>query len=73
MCLAYPGKVIEINGCEGRVELVGNQYNVNLVLVPEVAIGQYVLVHAGYAIQIVDEEVARETWEIFNQIDEKLA
>ena len=72
MCLAYPGKLIAINGNEGTVELAGNQYGVNLVLLPGVQIGQYVLVHAGYGIGVVDEAEAKETWEIFRQIDSSL-
>lgn len=72
MCLAYPAKVVSKTADQGVVELAGNRYDVNLVLVPDVEIGQYVLVHAGYAIQIVDPHVAHETWEIFGEIDRSM-
>ena len=71
MCLAYPGKIIAIDGDDATVELAGNEYKVKLVLLPDVQVGQYVLVHAGYAIQTIDAETAKETWEIFQQIEER--
>ena len=72
MCLAYPGKIIEIVGDDATVELAENQYKVKLVLLPDAQVGQFVLVHAGYAIQTIDAETAKETWDILHQIEKKL-
>jgi len=69
MCLALPAEIVEINESEqtGTVELHGNRYPANFVLVPEVKLGDWVLVHAGYAIKTVSPEDARETWELIDQ------
>ena len=55
MCLAVPAKVIAIDGAVGRVERAGIEREVSLMLLPEAKVGDYVLVHAGFAMQIVDE------------------
>lgn len=69
MCLAYPGKVIELDGDFARVDFgegtIRDGVNVSLV---QAKIGDYVLVHAGYAIQIVDEAEARETLRYWQEI-----
>lgn len=64
MCLAIPAKVIEINGVMGKVEIEGNVREVGLRLVPEARIGDYVLVHAGFAAEIIDPREAAATLEI---------
>ena len=61
MCLAVPAKVIEIRDTMGKVELSGVTRDVSLMLLPEAKVGDYVLVHAGFAMQIVEEDSARET------------
>ena len=61
MCLAMPMKVVEINGDEGIGELGGVRRKVSFQLLDKVELGNYVLVHAGFAIAVVDEEDARET------------
>ncbi len=61
MCLAVPAKVIAIDGAVGRVERAGIEREVSLMLLPEAKVGDYVLVHAGFAMQIVDETDADET------------
>lgn len=61
MCLAVPAKVIEIKDAMGRVELSGIVRDVSLMLLPEAKVGDFVLVHAGFAMQIVDEQSAEET------------
>ncbi len=73
MCLAVPGKIVEINeaspfGRSGRVSFGGVIKEVSLAYVPEARIGDYVLVHAGFAISIVDEEAAAETWRYLAQM-----
>jgi len=68
MCLAIPAKIIEINGDIGIVELGGVRKEISLVLVPEAKVGDYAIVHVGFAIQILDEEEARKSLEIFEEI-----
>ena len=69
LCLAYPGRVIEIDGDFARVDFGGGtiREGVNVSLV-QPKIRDYVLVHAGYAIQIVDEVEARQTLKYWQQI-----
>ena len=60
MCLAVPAKVVEINDQLASVELNGVRRAASLILLPEAAVGDYVLVHAGFEMQIVDHaEAAR--------------
>jgi hydrogenase expression/formation protein HypC len=69
MCLAYPGKVMKLDGDFARVDFgegtIRNDINVSLV---QAKMGDYVLVHAGYAIQILDEAEARETLRYWQEI-----
>jgi hydrogenase expression/formation protein HypC len=68
MCLAIPAKVISIKQDKAEVDFgegVLREANITLV---KVKVGDYVLVHAGYAIQVLDEEEAEETLELWNQI-----
>ena len=74
MCLAVPGKVISIEGENslektGKIDFSGIQKEVNLAYVPEAKIGDYVIVHAGFAISQVDEEEAKKTLEYMDEID----
>jgi hydrogenase expression/formation protein HypC len=64
VCLAIPAKVVSIDGMIAKVDMMGNERRVGTHLVPEVCVGEYVLVHAGFAIEIVDEQIAKETEEI---------
>jgi hydrogenase expression/formation protein HypC len=72
MCLAVPGKVVEITGegelRMGKVDFAGVQRQACLAYVPEVAVGDYVLVHVGFAISRIDEQAARETLEALAEI-----
>ena len=71
MCLAIPAKVVSIN--ENRlatVEILGITREAALDLVPNVAVGDFVLVHAGYAIEVVSEEFAEETLELISEFPE---
>ena len=75
MCLAVPGKIISIEGVEeltrtGKVNFSGIVKVINLTLVPEAEIGQYVLVHAGIALNTIDETEAELTLEYFRQMEE---
>jgi len=67
MCLAIPGKVLEITGIKANVDYGGLFKDVNVTLV-DVEIGQYVLVHAGYAIQVLNEEEASETLKHWDEL-----
>jgi hydrogenase expression/formation protein HypC len=70
MCLAVPARVIEINEGAGLVELAGVIREVSFMLLPEVRVGDYVLLHAGYALQKVDEADAQETIRLLAEIAE---
>jgi len=74
MCLAVPGKVTEIyeeNGVKmGRVDFSGNRQQACLSCLPHVNVGDYVIVHAGFALNTLDEEDALETLELFRQMAE---
>jgi hydrogenase expression/formation protein HypC len=75
MCLAVPGKIITITNTEpndlwkkGRVSFGGIIKEVSLAYVPEAQIGDYVIVHAGFALSILSEEDAMETLSILNEM-----
>jgi len=71
MCLAVPAKVIKLNANSARVEVAGIVRNCNLQLLPEVKLGDYVLLHAGFAIEKIDESEAKETLRIIASVYEK--
>ena len=68
MCLAVPTRITHIDGEMAEVELDGVSRLVSLAMVPEVQSGDYVLVHAGYAITVVDESEAMETLRLFEEL-----
>ena len=70
MCLAVPAQVIEINEGVGLAELAGVVWEVSFMLLPNVRVGDYVLLHAGYALQKVDEAEAEETIRLLSEIAE---
>lgn len=76
MCLSIPGKLIEITAVldetfrTGRVSFDGIIKEVSLTLVPEAQVGNYVLVHVGAAIAMIDEEEANKTFELLKQLGE---
>lgn len=62
MCLAVPGKILSLNsGANATIDMLGAQRDVSLRLTPDAAEGDYVLVHAGFAIQVISAEEAAET------------
>ena len=73
MCLAVPGKILEIYQADGRqmgkVDL-GEIKETCLGLAPEAKVGDYCIVHAGFAIGVLDEQTATETLDLFRQMDE---
>lgn len=74
MCLAVPGKVLSIQGEDiarvGRVNFGGIVKEVNLAYVPQAGIGDYVVVHVGFAISVMDEREATQVFEYLKQIGE---
>ena len=70
MCLAIPARIIELEGDKAVVDAMGNRFKAKTTLLPDIKLGDLVLVHAGFAISQVDEEEAKETWELFKQINE---
>ncbi len=77
MCLAIPGKVIEIYEEAGlpmgKIDYSGTINKACLAYVPEVKLGQYVIVHAGFAIQILDEDEAEAVFEAFDDVTDHLS
>lgn len=74
MCLAIPGKVVEIDQStevvrEGTVDFQGIRKNVNLTFVPEAKKDDYVLVHVGFAIGVIDEAEASKVFETLKALD----
>jgi hydrogenase expression/formation protein HypC len=61
MCIAVPSKIISMDNQMAVVEVDGVRRETSLMLVPEAVVGDYVIVHAGFAIQVLDEMAARET------------
>jgi len=68
MCLAVPVRVVSIEGDEAETEIGGVKRRISIVLTPEVRVGDYVLLHTGYAIGVVDEAEAEETLRLFEEI-----
>jgi hydrogenase expression/formation protein HypC len=69
MCLAIPARIASIeDGRMASVDIMGVSRVVSLDLVPEANEGDFVLVHAGFALQVIDEEFANETLELFKSL-----
>jgi hydrogenase expression/formation protein HypC len=70
MCLAIPARIIELDGDRAVVDAMGNRWKAKTTLLPEAKLGDLVLIHAGFAISLVDEEEAKKTWQIITEINE---
>jgi hydrogenase expression/formation protein HypC len=75
MCLAIPGRILDISGDEpilrvGRVDFGGIVKQINLAFVPEAEVGDYVLVHVGFAITVIDEAEAERVFRHLEEIGE---
>jgi hydrogenase expression/formation protein HypC len=75
MCLAVPGKLLSVSGAgdvmrTGRVDFGGVIKEINLAFAPEAEVGDYVLVHVGFAITVIDEAEAARVFEHLREIDE---
>jgi hydrogenase expression/formation protein HypC len=75
MCLAIPGKIVSINDTEeaifrsGEISFDGVMREVNLAAVPDARVGDYVLIHVGMAITVVDEDEAKKSLALFRQME----
>jgi len=70
MCLAIPARIVELEQDVAVVDAMGNRYKAKTTLLPEAKLGDLVLIHAGFAISLVDEEEAKQTWQLIAEIDE---
>jgi hydrogenase expression/formation protein HypC len=70
MCLAAPARIIELQDDRAVVDAMGNRWKAKTTLLHDAKLGDVVLVHAGFAIALVDEEEARKTWELFAEIED---
>lgn len=70
MCLAIPALIKTIEDREAEIEIGGMSRRISLWLTPEVEVGDYVLVHTGYAINVLDQEEAEETLRLFQELAE---
>lgn len=68
MCLGIPMKIIEMEGLEAVAEAGGIRKRVRLDLLEDVRMGDFILIHTGYAIEKLDPEEARETLELIKQV-----
>jgi hydrogenase expression/formation protein HypC len=68
MCLAIPAKVISVDGAMAVVRIEETEYNANILFLEDVKPGEYVMLHAGFAIHKVDEEEAKETLRLLNEV-----
>ncbi|MBN1361851.1 MAG: HypC/HybG/HupF family hydrogenase formation chaperone [Sedimentisphaerales bacterium] len=69
MCLAIPARIVELEADKAVVDAMGNRFKAKTTLLPQARLGDVVLVHAGFAISLVDEEEAKKTWELFAEIE----
>ena len=69
MCVAVPGKIIEINGDMAKVDIMNNICEVNIRLV-SAKIGDYVLIHAGCVLEVLKKDMAEEILSIFSELEE---
>ena len=72
MCLAVPTRVVRIAGDEGEAEIGGVFRRISLVFTPEARVGDYVLLHAGFAISVLDEASARESLALLDEMEAAL-
>ncbi len=70
MCLAIPARLVELEGARAVVDAMGNRWKAKTTLLPDAKLGDLVLIHAGFAISLVDEEEAKKTWQLIAEISE---
>jgi hydrogenase expression/formation protein HypC len=69
MCVAVPALVVSLNDSEAEVDIEGVRRKTSIYLTPEAKVGDYVLMHAGFAIKVIDLQEARETINLLRQIN----
>jgi len=69
MCLAFPAKIVAIKDTLATVEKSGVKRDASLMLLPDAKVGDYVLIHAGFAMQVVDEEEVKLRDELLNNLE----
>ena len=72
MCLAIPALIKSVDGFEAEVDMGGISRRISIRLTPNAKLGDYVIVHTGYAINILDQDEAQETLRLFAQLEEAL-
>jgi len=72
VCLAVPARIVSIEGTDAVVDMDGVQRAASLALTPEAKVGDYVLLHAGFAIHLIDEQRARETLELLERMADEV-
>ena len=70
MCLAIPARIVELEGDNAVVDAMGNRFKARTMLLPKAKLGDLVLIHAGFAISLVDEEEAKKTWQLIAEIND---
>ena len=71
MCLAIPGKILSIDGHHAMADFDGTQKQIVVALLPKAQVGKYVIVHAGYAIEEINEEAAKESLKLWKEMVEQ--
>jgi len=71
MCLGVVGRIEEIKDEMAVAEIMGVRREISIVLVPDIKVGEYVMIHAGFAINPIDEEAAKETEELLTEFLER--
>ena len=71
MCLAIPAKILSIDGHKALADFDGTQKNIVIALIPKIEVGKFVIVHAGYAIEEINEVAAKESLELWRELLEK--
>ena len=69
MCLAIPARIVKLDGDKAVVDAMGNRWRAKTTLLPEAKLGDLILIHAGFAISLVDEEEAKKTWQLIAEIN----
>ncbi|ADJ26699.1 hydrogenase assembly chaperone hypC/hupF [Dehalogenimonas lykanthroporepellens BL-DC-9] len=69
MCLAVPARIESIEGDIAQADMAGTKVRASLMMVPDAKVGDYILLHTGYAIQVLDEADALETLNLFKEME----
>lgn len=70
MCLAIPGSIIDIQGTTATIDMLGVKRDISIALTPQAHLGDWVLVHAGFAIEVIDADEAQQTIELVRELDD---